>query len=84
MIKHSIDGWILEEYDWVPETGVATLLYEKFDAETKKVLTETVVLQQPQHPEHAGWSYVNQMLRQRTLELGRLPKHVDDDYSWDD
>jgi hypothetical protein len=31
---HGVDNWQLVEYEWDPETGVATMLYEHDDGRT--------------------------------------------------
>lgn len=42
MVAHGRDGWILDDYDWNPETGVATLIYERVRKDTGEVQTKTV------------------------------------------
>ncbi len=47
--------WELVEYDWDPETGLATLIYERTREDTGELQTKTVVKAQPSDPKHEGW-----------------------------
>jgi hypothetical protein len=49
-------NWELVEYDWDPETGVATLLYERVREDTGEVVTRTETRNHPTQPNHAGWA----------------------------
>lgn len=55
MVAHGRDGWILDDYDWDPETGVATLTYERVRKDTGEIQTKTIMKAQPALLTHAGW-----------------------------
>lgn len=48
-------GWELVEYDWDPETGLATITYERIRIDTEEVQIKKVVKAQPALPTHTGW-----------------------------
>ncbi len=50
-MEHGRDGWELADYDWCPETGVATLTYEHPKRREQFVEKRA----QPAEPKHAGW-----------------------------
>lgn len=51
-MPHGENGWVLVEYDWDPETGIGTCVYET----GKGIPPITVTLNQPSDPRHAGWA----------------------------
>ena len=53
-VKHGVSGLVLEDYEWSPETGSATLLYSHEHDEDK--IVATLHLAQPWLPNHGGWS----------------------------
>lgn len=48
-------GWELVDYDWDPETGIATLTYERIREDTGETQTKTETKAQPYEPKHVGW-----------------------------
>ncbi len=52
---HGRDGWELENYDWDPDTGLATLTYERLCPDTKAHQEQVIVKPQPTEPRHVGW-----------------------------
>lgn len=48
-------GWQLVDYDWDPDTGVATLTYERTREDTGEIQTKMVTKAQPALPSHVGW-----------------------------
>lgn len=56
MVAHGRDGWELEDYDWDPATGLATLTYERVRKDTGEVQTKQLTKYQPTDPKHAGWN----------------------------
>jgi hypothetical protein len=53
-MRPGLGGWMLSEYDWDPQTGIAKLTYERPQGDTGTEL-RTEVKTQPYHPKHAGW-----------------------------
>lgn len=50
--RHGADGWVLEDMDWDPETGISRFEYSN----TEKRGTVWVVHRaQPTTPDHVGW-----------------------------
>lgn len=47
--------WSLEDYDWDPETGVATLIYERVREDTGETVTRIETRNHPTSPKHVGW-----------------------------
>lgn len=67
MIYHGSDGWILEDMDWNPETGVSTFTYERmFDGKRERFVTDRA---QPTNPEHQDW---DPFFKQGILAIGRV------------
>lgn len=54
MIQHGFDGWELQHMSWDPETGMATLQYERV-VTGKLVETAEREIPQPTDPKHVGW-----------------------------
>lgn len=48
---HGENGWVLEDMDWDPETGISTFEYRNTQRGTTCVIART----QPTCPEHVGW-----------------------------
>jgi hypothetical protein len=55
MVVHGRDGWELVDYDWDPDTGLATLTYERLRTDTGELQTISRVQAQPAAPNHTGW-----------------------------
>jgi hypothetical protein len=60
MVEHGRDGWELADYDWDPETGLATLTYERLcedtDGKPNAATERTIVTKaQPHDTKHTGW-----------------------------
>lgn len=53
---HGRDGWVLEEYDWNPDTGIASLIYERLHPATKAHEYMRLESPQPATPNHVGWT----------------------------
>lgn len=59
---HGRDGWVLEEFDWDPDTGKAVFRYERIEPVTRE-LEETIYESlQPTDPKHDGW-YTSESVR---------------------
>ncbi len=56
MVTHGRDGWELADYDWDPETGLATLVYERLRVDTGAIQEKVVMKAHPARPGHAGWT----------------------------
>lgn len=55
-MMHGRDGWKLEIFDWDPDTGLATLTYERRNPATGELETVSVQDTQPTETHHAGWN----------------------------
>lgn len=55
MTQHLVDGWLLEDMDWDPITGLSRFEYSK---QVPKALEEKVaeIRMQPTVPSHLGWN----------------------------
>lgn len=49
--RHGQDGWILEDMDWDPGTGVSTFEYSNSDGLRHMAITRA----QPTSPDHVGF-----------------------------
>lgn len=54
--RHGENGWILEDMDWDPESGVATLEYSRYVPGVKEPEVVFITKQQPMLPTHEGWT----------------------------
>ena len=54
-------AWMLEEYDWDPETGLATFVYERRSPTTREIEQMVTVRAQPYDPKHEGWNTQSRM-----------------------
>lgn len=50
-LAHGEDGWVLEDMDWDPETGISRFEYSN----RQRHGTWVVHRAQPTTPEHVGW-----------------------------
>ena len=50
---HGVGGWILDDFEWDFDTGVARFEYLKYG--TKNDLLDVCYREQPCSPDHQGW-----------------------------
>lgn len=55
-VQHGVDGWILTDMDWSPESGVAVYDYVQLDEHGKYVASACRIERQPCTSKHEGWS----------------------------
>ena len=53
MVAHRKDGWELADYEWNPDTMIATLIYERVRVDTGEIQEKTIT------KEHRGdnWKF---------------------------
>lgn len=50
--RHGVDGWVLEDMDWDPDTGISTFEYSN----TLRPLCCAIIHRaQPTYEGHTGW-----------------------------
>lgn len=54
--RHGENGWTLEDYDWDPESGVATMEYSRQTPGEKEPETRVITVNHPAQPNHEGWT----------------------------
>lgn len=55
-VQHGVDGWVLVDMDWNPDTGIAVYDFVQVDGQGKYIGSATATVRQPYHPSHEGWS----------------------------
>jgi len=55
MPRHGVDGWVLEDMDWDPKTGLSTFEYSSTTGEPNAF----EVRPQPTHEGHEQWQARN-------------------------
>jgi hypothetical protein len=56
VVAHGRGGWVLEDYDWDPVTGIAKLTYERVRVDTGEPQVKVLMKAQPASSAHAGWN----------------------------
>lgn len=64
-VRHGVDGWVLVDMEWDPDSGLAVYDFVQYDDRGRFVATATAVARQPYSAKHEGWS-----------ELWNEPEHV--------
>lgn len=54
-VLHGRNGWVLEDMDWDPDTGVSTFLYSRKQPGSVEEIAE-VSRSQPTEERHSGWA----------------------------
>lgn len=54
-IKHGVNNFVLEDYDWDPETGRAVLEYSRYVPGQAEPEVRYVTVNHPALPHHDGW-----------------------------
>lgn len=54
-INHGVDGWVLVDMDWNPDSGLAVYDYVQYDNKGKFLAAASAIVLQPYNHSHEGW-----------------------------
>jgi len=53
---HGVDGWVLLDMEWNPDSGVSEYEYAQYDLQGKYLANHKRTERQPYEEKHEGWS----------------------------
>lgn len=56
VVNHGVDGWVLVDMEWSPESGLASYDFVQFDERGAYIASACAIVRQPFAPTHEGWA----------------------------